>query len=44
MFDFSTFNTFHLSIKLVDKKSNGIYTITYSSGDPEVFLQDGLIT
>jgi hypothetical protein len=44
MFDFSTFNSLHLSVRLLNKTSSATYTVTYSSGDPEVFLQDGLIT
>lgn len=33
----------HMTIKSQDKKE-AMYTITYSSGDPEIYLQDGLIS
>lgn len=43
-FDYSTFSTFHMTIKSQNASATALYTITYSSGDPEIYLQDGLIS
>ncbi len=39
-----TFNILHLTIKSTEKKGATAYTISYSSGERETYLQDGLIT
>ncbi len=38
-----TFSYLHLTIRAVNKGATA-YTITYSSGERETYLQDGLIT
>jgi hypothetical protein len=38
------FTQFHVSVKSADPKKPSIYTITYSSGEREFELQDGLLT
>lgn len=39
-----TFISLHLTIKALNNKGATAYTITYSSGERETYLQDGLIT
>ena len=39
-----TFMSLHLTIKALKGKGATAYTITYSSGERETYLQDGLIT
>ncbi len=39
-----TFSSLHLTIKALNNKGSTAYTITYSSGERETYLQDGLIT
>jgi len=39
-----TFSSLHLTIKALNNKGATAYTITYSSGERETYLQDGLIT
>ena len=33
-----------MTIKSQNASATALYTITYSSGDPEIYLQDGLIS
>lgn len=40
----STFSTFHLILNNKNVNKSSSYTITYSSGENKIFLQDGLIT
>jgi hypothetical protein len=44
LFDYSTFNSIHMTIKSQNESVNALYSITYSSGEAEIFLQDGLIS
>lgn len=39
-----TFSSLHLTIKALNGKGATAYTVTYSSGERETYLQDGLIT
>lgn len=39
-----TFSSLHLTIKALNNKGATAYTVTYSSGERETYLQDGLIT
>lgn len=39
----STLKSYHVEVKSQDGKTNAAYSITYSSGEVETFLQDGLI-
>lgn len=43
-FGMSSFFHLHLVVTSQNAKESAIYTITYSSGDPVVYLQDGLIS
>ena len=40
----STFDSYHLVVKTQDPKATALYSITYSSGDHQTYLQDGLIS
>ena len=43
-FGLSSFVHLHLAVTSQNPKESAIYTITYSSGEAVVFLQDGLIS
>lgn len=43
-FGLSSFTHLHLVVSAQDPKQSAIYTITYSSGETVVYLQDGLIS
>jgi len=43
-FGLSTFVHLHITVESQDSKEKALYSITYSSGNPTVYLQDGLIT
>jgi hypothetical protein len=43
-FGMSSFLHLHLTVVSQDPKQSAIYTITYSSGESVVYLQDGLIS
>ena len=43
-FGLSSFINLHITVESQDHSKAAAYTITYSSGDPVLFLQDGLIT
>ena len=40
----SSFNNFFLNIISTDSENSCLYSITYSSGESQIYLQDGLIT
>jgi hypothetical protein len=42
-FAMSSFTHLHLAVSSQNSKESAIYTITYSSGEPILYLQDGLI-
>jgi hypothetical protein len=44
LYDYSTFDLFHMTIKSQNESATALYTVSYSSGDAEMFLQDGLIS
>ena len=43
-YDYSFFHSIHLRIKSKDSKKGAMFTVSYSMGEPAMYLQDGLIT